>query len=358
MGRCTIVGLTSSWLLPALIATAISHLILVLVYLYLYFQERQRFIGLWVCGWACHLLRYLAEISLFCWPDRPLMVISTQIFNFIGGILLLVGVYVFLEKSISRWWLYGTVISGMFIAAGWLKILPAFVENLVIFTLLGAIYVWTGASILRNREIRSAGQKLTGWALVLWGLHKGNYPFLRPAAWIAPWGYLAAAFLALVAALGFVMVYYERARNRLSENQEWLRITLNSIGDAVIATDTSGRIKFLNPVAEILTGYTEKEALNRPVGEIFKIINEDSRQPAEIPVERVLEEGRIIGLANHTVLLSRTGEELSIADSASPIKNETGAPPCRHPVRSRPGRKIFKGNYNLQVVPASAGARR
>ena len=111
-----------------------------------------------------------------------------------------------------------------------------------------------------------------------------------------------------------------RAQTEAAEQRERLRVTLRSIGDAVLATDETGRISYLNPVAEQLTGWTSGEAEGRPLEEVFHIVNEESRLPSENPVAKVLREGGIVGLANHTVLVSRDGREISIDDSAAPIR--------------------------------------
>ncbi len=114
------------------------------------------------------------------------------------------------------------------------------------------------------------------------------------------------------------------AQDRLREQQEWLSTTLTSIGDAVIATDGLGSIRFLNPIAEGLTGWTQADAVGRPIGEVFRIVNETTRRPAEDPVARVIREGVIIGLANHTVVVARDGTETAIEDIAAPIKDREG----------------------------------
>lgn len=106
---------------------------------------------------------------------------------------------------------------------------------------------------------------------------------------------------------------------RLSE--ENLRITLDSIGDAVIATDLEGRIARMNGVAERLTGWSKEEANGKPLGKIFYIINVDTGVRVEDPVNKVRRTGSIVGLANHTILVSRGGERYQIADSAAPIRN-------------------------------------
>lgn len=103
-----------------------------------------------------------------------------------------------------------------------------------------------------------------------------------------------------------------------------LKATLYSIGDAVISTDLSGRVLMMNPVAEKLTGWKESEALGRPIQGVFRIVNEFTREPAENPVERVLREGTVVGLANHTLLISKDGKEYPIADSGAPIVDSDG----------------------------------
>jgi hypothetical protein len=117
---------------------------------------------------------------------------------------------------------------------------------------------------------------------------------------------------------------HQRAEAAVKASEEDLRITLDSIGDAVIATDVKGCVVRMNPVAEQLTGWTLDQGAGKPLSEIFKILNEETRAAVESPVHRVLREGAVMGLANHTVLVSRQGIERSIADSAAPIRDATG----------------------------------
>jgi PAS domain S-box-containing protein len=116
----------------------------------------------------------------------------------------------------------------------------------------------------------------------------------------------------------------EETARLMQEQRERLQVTLASIGDAVISTDAEGRVDFLNPVAEELTGWKSEEAARRGLSEVFRIVNEETRQPVENPALRALREGTVIGLANHTVLISRDGTERPIDDSAAPIRDEKG----------------------------------
>jgi PAS domain S-box-containing protein len=102
--------------------------------------------------------------------------------------------------------------------------------------------------------------------------------------------------------------------------RERYRVTLSSIGDAVIATDAAGRVTFLNPVAESLTGWPAAEAIGRPLTDVFHIVNESTRHAVENPVQHALAKGVVVGLANHTILVARDGTERPIDDSAAPIR--------------------------------------
>ncbi|HTQ06718.1 MAG TPA: ATP-binding protein [Polyangiaceae bacterium] len=109
------------------------------------------------------------------------------------------------------------------------------------------------------------------------------------------------------------------------EARRWFTTTLRSIGDAVIATDPAGMVTFMNPVAETITGWPEAEARGRPLDDVFQIFSERTRAVVESPVTKVLREGTVVGLANHTILRSRRGTEVPIDDSGAPIRNERGA---------------------------------
>ncbi|PIX00550.1 MAG: GGDEF domain-containing protein [Hydrogenophilales bacterium CG_4_8_14_3_um_filter_62_83] len=116
----------------------------------------------------------------------------------------------------------------------------------------------------------------------------------------------------------------EAARKALMVEKERLQVTLSSIGDAVMATDCEGRVEFINPAAETLTGWTAAEAEGRSVRDVFSIIHETTREKVKCPVGRAIREGVVVGLANHTLLIARDGTERPIADSAAPIRHDDG----------------------------------
>ena len=120
----------------------------------------------------------------------------------------------------------------------------------------------------------------------------------------------------------------ERVKQRtaaLQESEESLRITLDSIGDAMISTDSEGRVVRMNPVAEKLTGWPSSEAKGQALTDVFRIVSEDTNATVESPVDRVLREGVVVGLANHTALIARDGSARAIADSGAPMRDADGA---------------------------------
>jgi PAS domain S-box-containing protein len=114
------------------------------------------------------------------------------------------------------------------------------------------------------------------------------------------------------------------AQIRAGQRRDVLRVTLHSIGDGVITTDVDGRITYMNTVAESLTGWTQREAVGQSLDAVFRIVNEDTREPVANPATKALRDGVVVGLANHTVLLQKGGGECPIDDSVAPISDEGG----------------------------------
>src|SRR5262252_5679186 len=114
------------------------------------------------------------------------------------------------------------------------------------------------------------------------------------------------------------------AERQVREREAWLKTVMSSIGDAVITTDLEGRVTLINPVAQVMVGWTEAEAGGRPLTEVFQIINEQTRRPSESPIVRVLRGKTSTGLSDQDVLTTRDGRETPIENSAAPIKDERG----------------------------------
>ncbi|NQT26278.1 response regulator [candidate division KSB1 bacterium] len=184
---------------------------------------------------------------------------------------------------------------------------------------------------------------------------------LKRAKSIAPFGYLIKPFEERALHTSIEMALFRhQLEKRVKQSEEWLHTTMQSIGDAVIATDEKGNIKFLNPVAESLTGWTQDEAFGRAFHEVFNIIHETTRDEQENPVAQVLNTGKTVRLANHTLLISRNGQEMAIEDSAAPIKDArdrlTGVVVVFYDVSDRKQREMeMIRNQKLESLGVLAG---
>lgn len=176
-------------------------------------------------------------------------------------------------------------------------------------------YVYPDQEDTRIKEIVTAGKTVTGEEVAM----KGNRTCLRD---FIPLPTAGKAFSRLWHHMD--ITDRKRAEDTIKESEQRWATTLSSIGDAVIATDTKGKIVFMNNQAESLTGWKLEEASQKPTKTVFNIINERTRLEVESPIERALREGIVVGLANHTVLIRKDGKEIPVDDSGAPIKDGNG----------------------------------
>ena len=194
---------------------------------------------------------------------------------------------------------------------------PVMGDSLPLVTLFGAVAaaVWLGGYRL------AIPVTLIGYIAChyLFIQPRGNLDLSRTSDIVGLVAYLFTCSL--------IIVFGEAARiahSRAHQRHEVFRVTLRSVGDAVITTNNEARITYINGVAESLTGWSHEEALGQPLDQVFRIINEVTLQPVENPALRALREGVVVGLANHTILIKKDGSECPIDDSAAPIRNEQG----------------------------------
>ncbi len=139
-----------------------------------------------------------------------------------------------------------------------------------------------------------------------------------------PYGYVLKPFEERELQIGIEMALYKHGKQRkTTANERWLATTLSTIGDAVIATDASGQINFINHAAEVLTGWSQAEAMGQDVAQVFNVVDE-SRRPLENPVRKALREGVLDPLGRDTLLLDKRGMARPVDNRAAPIRNQTG----------------------------------
>lgn len=160
----------------------------------------------------------------------------------------------------------------------------------------------------------------------IWGTVQGLGPFAEPSLYerLFQLQLFMSVISGTILILAAVTAERRQAEATAYEQRERLHVTLTGIGDAVMATDAQGRVTFLNPVAAALTGWPAAEAVGKDMMEVMHLVNEYTRQPVENPVIRVLREGKVVGLANHTLLINRAGLAVPIDDSGAPIYDSQG----------------------------------
>ena len=205
-------------------------------------------------------------------------------------------------------------------------------RTILMYVLVGLFGVFLLASyLLTYRRILRSMAKLQAGAAII---GSGNLNFSVEDGKSDEMGELSHAFNRMTADLKVVTASKadlereiderKRAEEELRRQREWFKVTLSSIGDGVIATDAAARISFINPVARSLSAWQGEEALGEPVQNVFRIVNEKSREPGEDIVARVIRSGSVVNLANNMALIARDGHEIPIEDSAAPIRDAEG----------------------------------
>lgn len=317
-------------------------LILAIFYLLVHNAGKEKYILFWGSAWGLDLIRYAMEYAIE-YGDMPnTFLIQVIVYGLlvISSILFTYGFQSFFEVNFLQKGLW--IIS---LSLGWYavnKILGSsnYIAVIPMYIFLGVMSIFSGTLIFKNfKSSKVISSLVIGILLILMGIREITFPIIKHFNLI---NYLVdfdlLYSLKVILAIALLMHFYEIASNilaiifhkqeelmkSLNKEKEWLRVTLKSIGDGVIATDANGNIEFMNSTAERLTGYKEEEVLGKKIDEVFNIINEDTKEKAEVPIEKVLKTGNTTGLANHTALISKNGEIISIADSASPIKDSQG----------------------------------
>lgn len=255
-----------TFLVSAIIMAAVSTLLQFIIYTYLYLTEKQSYFRIWAVSWVFYLLRFFLEIAIF-YSQSNILWVCLQLSIVFNGIFLLSGAYRFIGKRFSQGWIISccAVILWIFISQ-WLN-LSFFWITMASFLFVGLIYIRTGILFMRNHEISGPGKHLTGWGLILWGIHKLNYPLLRPVEWIAEWGFLLGFILGFIVAIGTILAYFDKFRierkrveEELREGEERYRQVVECFPGPILI-QSEGKCVFANPAMAKLYGITDPQKL-------------------------------------------------------------------------------------------------
>ena len=307
-------------IVPAVISSLCGTLVLALVYWYLYAQYHERYIRIWAIGWSVYSVRFIFYILLYQQPYTDVLAACQKLAILASGFLLLRGTYIFLNRPLTKWWIYCFALNIVWETYGTWSDLSTAVLDLPTFVFVGVIYIWTGVVFLKAKEIEGFGKYLAGWALILWGFHKFNYAFLKDMAGFATWGYLLAALLESAVACGTLLTYFQKVRRDLSESELRFRLLAENARDMTykFRMRPNRGFEYISSASTIITGYTPEDYYNDP-DIIFKIpMPEDryhfetganiiaaGRQPIRIRVKH--KDGRIVYTEHRIVPLIEDG---------------------------------------------------
>jgi two-component system, cell cycle sensor histidine kinase and response regulator CckA len=289
-----------NWLLPATLASMTGSFMLSLVYFYLYTQDRQRYLAIWCISWALYSLRFCFLILALLFGKNKVFDIGYHEFALVSGMLLVWGVSMFLGRSKSKVWLFSTVLFASWIVVAIVSDFDFFSLTAPTFIFLAAVYIWTGIAFLRSHDLQGIGKYLIGWTFIVWGIHKGDYPFLRDITWFAPWGYSLGESLAVTAAIAMLLIYFEKVKTellkneyKLKESEQFIHNILETVDEGFIVVDRDMKILSANRAYLNTVGMALENAVGRHCYKLTHHVNKPCFTIGEdCSVRRAFETGK------------------------------------------------------------------
>ncbi|MBU0996078.1 MAG: response regulator [Proteobacteria bacterium] len=318
-----------TWLFPSIVATLVGTLILAIAYFYLYYLDRKPYLFIWAISWCIYAVRFVfmlmvvANIS----PDlKPGFLILNQLAVLVSGVFLLWGTYTFISEKLPPYLIYLSAFFSIWIIAAGLSGRTLISATLPIYIFLGGVYILTGIKFLKNRQVQGGGSRyIVGYAFIVWGIHKADYPFVRPVEWLAPWGYLLGASLEIIVAIGMILIYFQLARAELKKSKENLKISeerlraiFRTIPDPVLVYDNNRFVSDINPQFTKVFGWTLDEIKGRPM----PFVPDDQKAVTENIYRKLYESDNPVQF--ETRRLSKHGELLDLIISAAIMVDASG----------------------------------
>ena len=265
------------WLIPAVIATLISSVVLFVVYTYLYKQEHDYFLATWAVSWGFYSCRFVFLLFSLVIARHQAFVVSNQLCALWSAYFLLKGSFQFSKRDTPRWWLVVSIAGSIWILGANFASVPFMWLTLPIFSFLALVSIWTGKIFLRFGISHGLSAKVVGFSFIIWGLHKLDFPFLQPVVWFAPWGYLLGAILAMITSIGIILVYFQKTRNDLVQSEDRYRQSFEANQAIKLILDPDdGSIIDANQAACDFYGYSRTEMTTK------KILDFNALPPEEV----------------------------------------------------------------------------
>jgi two-component system cell cycle sensor histidine kinase/response regulator CckA len=306
-----------TWLAPALIATLACTGILFILYVFIFMQYQRRFLALWAGGWGIYGLTLVFILLQIYYGRQPITLIMQHLMALLSGWLLLCGVNSFLSRKTHSIWLVLFAVVGLWTPLEQSLGVPKDIAGIPSFFLIAAMQIYAGLIILKQNQVAGFAKHLTGWCLLIWGLHRADYPFLKDVAWFAPWGFMLAAALTTLVSMSFLLLYFERLKNELQQTHDTLKTILDivPVGIGMVEKRT---LVWNNGNFEHMLGYEKGELHQKPTINLY-ITHEEYKRVGET----IFDQMRRLGQGGMEVkLLSKGGEQVPVHLLGRPINPE------------------------------------
>lgn len=235
-----------AWLGPSVFATDVASFILTLYFIYLYLKYKEDYLYYWAISAIANIFRYsILLFQLYFFSNEFLLVIQ-QFFVLINGFAIFLAAYKFSNKEYSQIWLVLLFLLCIWIPISVIFMNSFFLNTFPLFTFIGILLILSGLSIFHIPENVGIGKNAIGISLVIWGLHKIDYPFLYPVGWFTPFGFLITAILELSVMMGLLLLFFERSNYQTKVSETKYRSLFENTRDGIVITDLAGIILDLN----------------------------------------------------------------------------------------------------------------
>jgi len=248
-------------LLSSSITTFLGVFILTAVYFYLYAKEKEVYLKTFAYAFTASLLKYICDAAVYSLYNNLLFDLMREYFVFLNGLLILLGTYQLIKKQLPKLFNILAIVFVVWITFSHLnQNFSSFWQIIPVYSFTAIVYIWAGIKFLSFPK-KNIGKHIAGITLIVWGIHKADYPFLISVDWLAQFGYALTMIMSLFVALGTIIFYFQKIRDDLAESKNSFQLIAQNAQDIVfrLRIYPEKKFEYVTPAVTKITGYTPEE---------------------------------------------------------------------------------------------------